>query len=175
MARRLPDPGLFTISLLSRTERDEAAAIALIEERIGPIALRSPAHEFPWTSYYRDEAGESPIRRYLSLGQLLPREELPDRKRLTIALEAELSGGGPRPVNVDAGCLTQGQLFLASTKDQKQRVYAGNGVYVEPTLYYQDGEWHSFPWSYPDYSSPVALEWLEASHALLRRLLAARS
>ena len=175
MPRRAPDPGILTVSLLSADAEAEAAALALVEETFGEIAVRSPAHPFPWTEYYRDEVGDAPVRRYLAFRRLLPREELPDRKLETIALEAKLAVGGKRRANVDAGCLTQGQLFLASTKDQKQRVYAGNGVYVEPTLYYQDGAWRSFPWSYPDYSSPVALEWLEASRALLRRLLAARS
>ena len=173
MVRRAPDPGLLTVSLLSADAEAEAAALALVEEAFGEIAVRSPAHPFPWTEYYRDEVGDSPVRRYLAFRRLLPREELPDRKLETIALEAKLAAGGKRTVNVDAGCLTQGQLFLASTKDQKQRVYAGRGIYVEPTLYFQDGAWRAFPWSYPDYSSPTALAWLEESRRLLRSLLRA--
>ena len=173
MTRRAPDPGLLTVSLLSADAEAEAAALALVEEAFGEIAVSSPSHGFPWTKYYAGEVGLSPLRRYLTVDLLVPREELPDWKLRTIALEAELAVEGRRPVNIDAGCLTQGQLFLASTKDQKQRVYAGRGIYVEPTLYFQDGAWRAFPWSYPDYSSPTALAWLEESRRLLRSLLRA--
>ena len=171
MARRAPDPGILTVSLLSADAEAESRAMALVGSRLGGIALSSPSHGFPWTNYYADEVGSSPLRRYLTVDLLVPREELPDWKLRTIALEAELAVEGRRPVNIDAGCLTQGQLFLASTKDQKQRIYTGRGIYVESTLYYQDGAWRSFPWSYPDYSSPTALAWLEESRRLLRSRL----
>ena len=108
---------------------------------------------FTWTRYYSDEVGDSPWRSFLSYEPLLPREDLVEIKRRTNALEAELAAGGPRRVNLDPGYMTLGQFFLATTKDQRHRVYIRDGIFVEPTLFFQDGLFHPFEWTYRDYRS----------------------
>lgn len=175
MARRTPDPGLLIFALLSRDELWEARAIERLQQEFGTLFPRSEGHPFPWTHFYAEEVGETPIRRYIATTRLLPREELPEQKRWSISLEEQLSQGGARPVNIDAGCLTQGHLFLASTKDHKQRVYMGNGIYVEPTLFCEKGVWQGFPWSYPDFLSPHGILWLDESKQLLRKLIKEKS
>jgi hypothetical protein len=57
--------------------------------------------------------------------------------------------------------MTLGQFFLATTKDQRQRVYIRDGIFVEPTLYFQDGHFHAFDWTYNDYQSPEYIRYLE--------------
>ncbi len=120
--------------------------LGLEEEVLEPIP-------FIWTQYYQDELGDSPLRSFVSYETLVEREELVSIKRWTNEIEIGLSRDGKRSVNLDPGYLTLGQFFLATTKDQRQRVYVGNGIYVEPTLYYQDGAFKPFDWTYPDYRS----------------------
>ncbi len=65
-------------------------------------------------------------------------------------------------MNLDPGYMTLGQFFLATTKDQRQRVYIRDGIYVEPTLYFQDGHFHAFDWTYRDYQSEEYIRFLES-------------
>ena len=81
----------------------------------------------------------------------------------------EFGTEGLRPVNLDPGYMTLGQFFLATTKDQRQRVYIREGIYVEPTLYFQDGHFHAFDWTYRDYQSEEYIRFLEKVRAALRR------
>jgi hypothetical protein len=116
------------------------------EEVLAPIA-------FTWTRYYADELGDSPWRSFVSYETLIPREELVDIKRYTNDLETELSPEVARRINLDPGYMTLGQFFLATTKDQRHRVYIRDGIFVEPTLYFQDGNFFPFEWTYRDYRS----------------------
>jgi hypothetical protein len=83
----------------------------------------------------------------------------PDRlaviKRQSIALEEQLAASGrfpeTRPLNLDPGLLNLGKLMLASTKDQAQRIYLGEGIYAEVTLWFKAGQWQTWPWTYADY------------------------
>jgi hypothetical protein len=106
---------------------------------------------YSWTHYYESEVGDNPIRCLVSYKGLVEREELVSIKKQTNCLEQTL--GENRPVNIDPGYMTLGQFFLATTKDQRHRVYVGQGIFMEVTLYFQDKTFHSFPWTYPEYAS----------------------
>lgn len=108
---------------------------------------------FTWTNYYAREVGDTPLRSFVSYEGMIDRQEMVEIKRFTNELEIELSRDGLRPVNLDPGYLTMGQFFLATTKDQRQRVYIRDGIFVEPTLFFQDGKFQPFDWTYPDYRS----------------------
>ena len=124
------------------------------------------AFPFHFTNYYKDEIGKSPVRAFVTYKTLIDRESIVDIKLATNHLELEFAKEhgteGLRPVNLDPGYITLGQFFLATTKDQRQRVYIRDGIYVEPTLYFQDGHFHAFPWTYRDYQSKEYIEFLEA-------------
>lgn len=130
------------------------------EEVMAPIP-------FTWTHYYADEVGPTPWRGFVSYETLIPRESLVAIKRWTNDLEAEFAVEGKRPVNLDPGYMTLGQFFLATTKDQRHRVYVGDGIFVEGTLYYEAGAWKPFPWTYPDYRSEEYQPWFQAARAKL--------
>lgn len=116
------------------------------EEVLSPIP-------FTWTRYYSDELGESPWRSFVTYEDLIDRETLVDIKHFTNALEGELAENQVRKINLDPGYMTLGQFFLATTKDQRHRVYIRDGIFVEPTLYFQDGDYFPFEWTYRDYRS----------------------
>lgn len=136
-----------------------------LRDRFGEEELIQAPFPFTFTNYYKDEIGESPVRAFFSYEELVDRTEIVDIKLWTNDIEneiAEKSGTpGLRPVNLDPGYMTLGQFFLATTKDQRQRVYMQRGIFVEPTLYFQDGHFHAFDWTYRDYQSEIYIKYLE--------------
>ncbi len=131
----------------------------------GEEAESLSAFPFRFTNYYREEIGEAPVRAFVTYKKLIPREGIVQIKLQTNELELsfarEFGTENLRPVNLDPGYMTLGQFFLATTKDQRQRVYIRSGIYVEPTLYFQDGHFHAFDWTYRDYQSEEYIRFLE--------------
>lgn len=147
----------------------DAAAVEAVREplrqKFGEEDLNLPPFPFTFTNYYKDEIGTAPVRAFFSYETLVDRTEIVDIKLWTNDIELEIAekNGTPglRPVNLDPGYMTLGQFFLATTKDQRQRVYMQRGIFVEPTLYFQDGHFHSFDWTYRDYQSETYIKYLE--------------
>lgn len=137
----------------------------ILKERFGEEDLNKEPFPFTFTNYYKDEIGETPVRAFFSYETLVDRTEIVDIKLWTNDVENEIAekAGTPglRPVNLDPGYMTLGQFFLATTKDQRQRVYMQRGIFVEPTLYFQDGHFHAFDWTYRDYQSEAYIQYLE--------------
>lgn len=142
-------------------------ARGILRERFGPEEEIMHPIPFTWTQYYADEVGNAPFRTFVSYEPLLARETLVDIKRYTNEVENLLASGGPRRVNLDPGYLTLGQFFLATTKDQRHRVYIRDGIFVEPTLYFQEGRFLPFEWTYRDYRSEEYRFYFEAARAKL--------
>lgn len=139
----------------------------ILKARFGPEEEVLAPIPFTWTHYYAAELGATPWRTFVSYEPWVDREFLVGAKLATNALEEELASDGLRRVNLDPGYLTLGQLFLASTKDQRWRVYIRDGIFVEPTLYFQDGAFHPFPWTYRDYQSPDYLAYMTRARSKL--------
>lgn len=147
----------------------DAAAVenvrATLREKFGEEDFNLPPFPFTFTNYYKEEIGETPVRAFFSYEQLVDRTEIVDIKLWTNDVELQIAEAartpGLRPVNLDPGYMTLGQFFLATTKDQRQRVYMQRGIFVEPTLYFQDGHFHHFDWTYRDYQSEPYIKYLE--------------
>jgi hypothetical protein len=121
----------------------------------GPVALESPQFDFAETDYYTASMGPELRLVMLAFERLMSPEELATRKLQTNGWEATYAERGnsalSRPVNLDPGYLTPAKLVLASTKDHSHRLYLGQGIFGEVTLYYSKGQWQSRPWTYPNY------------------------
>lgn len=155
------------LGLLGRDMEILEIARRRLKDRFGPEEEVMDPIPFIWTAYYAEELGANPWRTFVSYENWVDRETLVEAKLATNALEAELSDDGLRRVNLDPGYLTLGQLFLASTKDQRWRVYVRDGIFVEPTLYFQKGAFHPFAWTYPDYQSPEYLAYMARARSKL--------
>jgi len=145
------------IGILSANEQFAVNAKQKLIERFGPLDLEMPPIPFTYTDYYKDELGNSPLRSFLSFENRIDREALAEIKMETNEMENIWN----RNVNIDPGYMTLGQFFLATTKDQRHRVYLGRGIFAEVTLYFEDGHFHPFDWTYPDYKSDVYISFLE--------------
>jgi len=135
--------------LLPETEKELTALF-------GDIDARSEVFPFDWTNYYSEEMGSPLYRRFLSFADLIEASVVVDAKIAANELEslmAEKYPGVERPVNLDPGYMEQSKIVLASTKNFFHRILIARGIYAEVTLCYQNKQWKSFPWTFPDYGS----------------------
>ena len=159
--RMEPQPVKLIVGLLAGDRVNLDLGLSRLVGRFGQPDAIMDIVPFTHTRYYEKELGPSPLRIFSSFDALIQRTQLPELKLWTCEVERELSVDGKRPVNLDPGYITLGQIFLASTKDQRQRVYVRDGIYVEPTLYFRNGKFHPFEWTYPDYRNGNYFGFLE--------------
>ena len=165
---RTPAKVKIIVGILAKDSQAVESVRETLREKFGPEDLNLAPFPFTFTNYYVDEIGSAPVRAFFSYENLVGRETIVDIKLWTNDIELEIAekNGTPglRPVNLDPGYMTLGQFFLATTKDQRQRVYMQRGIFVEPTLYFQDGHFH---WTYRDYQSEKYIQYLEQIRARL--------
>jgi hypothetical protein len=128
-----------------------------LKTRYGPIDLESAAFPFHHTTYYNEEMGNAIIRQFVSFDNLFDPGKLREVKRETIEIERKLSIGGKRIANLDPGYLNLSTAVLATTKDAAYRVYLGDGIYAQATLFYRKGGYVPFEWTYSDYREEESL------------------
>jgi hypothetical protein len=159
MGHGLPHPPvlLFT-AVISRYGEALAWAAERAAQAWGTIADRSEAFAFTETNYYAATMGSDLKKQFLAFQRPIDPARLPQIKLESGAWEEEYARLGrhpePRPLNLDPGYLTPAKLVLASTKDHAHRLYLGEGIYGEVTLYLRGGRWQDREWTYPDYRRP---------------------
>jgi len=162
---REPPPACLVCGLMGSPWGPWGEVRRRLEARFGPVALESPSYLFNFSDYYREEMGRDLIKFFWAFQRPFPRGELAQAKLFTNALEEELGeyreGGLRRVVNLDPGYLTPAQLVLATTKDYSHRIYLGGGIHAEVTLIYHRGAFRPLDWTYPDYRTPLVLEFME--------------
>lgn len=168
---RTPAKVKIIVGILAKDSQAIEAVRQTLSEHFGEEDLNLEPFPFTFTNYYEEEIGNAPVRAFFSYKDLIDRENIVDIKLWTNDVELDIAkqNGTPglRPVNIDPGYMSLGQFFLATTKDQRQRVYMQRGIYVEPTLYFQDGHFHAFEWTYRDYQSEKYIQYLEQVRARL--------
>jgi len=152
--------------------------LARTEKRIindyGDIDLQSTIVPFDKTTYYENEMGQSLLRRFISIVNLIDPGELPTIKIQTNLLEKLFARPeGSRQVNIDPGYLTFSKVVLATTKDYNHRLYLGKKIYGEVTLHYKGGEKSFCPWewTYPDYREQMAIDFFNELRNIYKRQL----
>jgi hypothetical protein len=147
------------VGIIAACEEFANQARQKLIECFGAADLEMPPIPFTYTNYYKDELGEAPLRSFLSFENRIERESIVAIKLGTNEMEKMWN----RAVNLDPGYMTLGQFFLATTKDQRHRVYLGQGIFAEVTLYFEDGHFHPFNWTYPDYKSDAYIKFFESA------------
>jgi len=144
-------PVKLIVGMLSGDEALFDDAERCLSAHFGPADDRSAVLRFDATTYYDEEMGFNLLRKFLAFARLIQPDALPDIKRHTNDLEAELAVGGRRRINLDPGYISAGKLVLATTKDWQHRLYLGRGIYGEVTLRFRRGSFEPWEWTYPDY------------------------
>jgi hypothetical protein len=118
--------------------------------QFGPIDFESGAFPFDVTDYYEAEMGPELRRWFISFEGLILPDEIARVKLATNEIEREFRDGDRRRVNLDPGYMDTYKIVLASAKFQGPKIYVGEGIYADPTLYYDKG-WQAYPWGFPDF------------------------
>lgn len=142
-----------------------------LADAFGPVLAESPPIPWEYSDYYRPELGWPITRRFVFFENLISQEELKDIKLGTAQMEASLSSGGKRGVNLDPGYLTAAKVVLASTKDYSHRVCLGGGIFAEVTLYFQGGEFRPHLFTYRDYREEATLGMFAEMRDVLKKRL----
>ena len=138
----------------------ESLAKELVE-LFGPIDLVSAWIPFDYTDYYLNEMGGPLFRRMLAFKQLIDQSKLADIKIQTNDIEKKYTHHNKRKVNIDPGYMLLERFVLATGKNYSHRIYIGKCIYADLTLIFERGAFRKLPWTYPDYSDTVMLEYLQ--------------
>lgn len=151
---RDPLPAKLIIGMISREPLLFEKIKKILSNKFGKIDLVSPIFDFNQTHYYENEMGKDLKRQFLTFEPLVMPERLVKIKHLTNSLEKKfLNNPLKRSINIDPGYLSLSKLVLATTKNYSHRIYVGNGIFEEITLYFKDNTFQPLPWTYPDYKS----------------------
>lgn len=161
--RSIP-PVKYFMGFIYLRDMDFEKILGRVSPFYGPFDLVSDAVPFTFTDYYIKEMGDNLLRRFASLERLMDPALLPDMKHATNLIEDEMGapreGEMRRTVNLDPGYVEMGKMILATTKNQKHRIYLRSGIFAEVTLFWSKGAFHPFEWTYPDYRTDFAGDYL---------------
>jgi Domain of unknown function (DUF4416) len=157
---RLAGPVKLLVGILAPDEGWLARSREALAGVFGKMDASSPVLPFAFTDYYAREMGKDLLRQWVAFEKLVLPEGLAGIKHRTNLLESELAVEGQRRVNLDPGIVNDSRLILATTKDFAHRIYLGSGIYAEVTLIFKDGAFRPQEWTYPDYQSQEALEFI---------------
>ncbi len=134
---------------------------------IEPVVWRG---SFDFTDYYYSELGRPLQRKLICFKKTVDPACACNVKRVTNRIENKTRVGKNRNVNIDPGYVTEAKMVLLTTKDYSHRIYLGNGIFAEGALFYQDGSFRPWSWTYPDYASMELIAYFNEVRELYRRL-----
>lgn len=172
--RAQPPRALLFFAVFSGSDAALDQAIERIAGEYGPILAKSKRFLFDDTRYYEHSMGPALHKQLVAVDRVIAQDDLAAIKHRSNTIEAELqresSASIPRLVNIDPGMIDDGKVMLASTKNNAHRIYVGDGIFVEVTLYLREGAWQSWPWTYPDYRRPEVHAFFYEVRAYFRKL-----
>jgi hypothetical protein len=148
---QFPEPVKYFAAILWADLATLQQALALLEEKFGPLDYMGPDYSFDVSNYYEAEMGPNLRRRLISFRNLEMPNKLPDYKILTNAIEMRLAKEGSRLVNVDIGYLDDNKVVLASCKKAGQKIYLTAGIWADMIARYKQGRYQPFEWSFLDF------------------------
>jgi hypothetical protein len=154
-----------------REESTYQQAKQKLEALFSPADLESPAFDFDFTAYYNPEMGSPLFRRFVSFGDLIQPERLPDIKLMANAIEIETALDGNRTVNLDPGYLSEANVIIATTKNYYQRVPLAKGIYAHLEYVFMGKKIKTLEWTYPDFKSPGYLDFFQQLKLLYKQNL----
>ncbi len=165
-------PVLLVVAVFGRQAEALRWGRERLEAAYGPVGLAGEPFAFTHTAYYEATMGPGLTKQLLAFRNLVSPDCLPEVKRHTNALEAELAASGKfgdaRPINLDPGVLMLGKFLLATTKDQAHRIYLRDGIFAEVTLRFEAGAFEPWPWTYADYREPAVRAFLKEAREFYR-------
>lgn len=148
-----PDPVKLFVGILYSDETMLQQAVERLTAEFGRIDYKSPEFDFDVSDYYREEMGWPLFRKFVSHFELIDPKAIAGIKIRCNQIEGELAVDGHRTVNLDPGYMDYNKVILASAKYNSQKIYLDLGIYADPTLWYENGGFEPYPYSFPDFKS----------------------
>ena len=145
------EPVKYLAAILMQQELDpEEELFPTLESLLGPIDYKGTPHQFDVSDYYEDEMGPGLVRQIVSFEPLESPTKLVRVKLDTTVIEERFSEDIGRTVNNDPGYMDYFKVVLASFKQGPQKIYLDEGIYADPVMLFQHGEFCHLPWTFPD-------------------------
>lgn len=141
------------VAVLYASEELREEARAAMVYLFGEIDFTSETFVFDSTDYYAEEMGQPLSRVFFAFHKLVDPGTLATVKLATNEIEDQLASDNKRHVNLDPGYLDTDKFVLASAKANAQKIYLAHGIWADPTLRYEKGQYLPFAWSFPDFRS----------------------
>lgn len=148
-----PTPVKLVCGLLFSDAELAERALQLLVTSYGRIDYKSPLYPFEITDYYVAEMGSPIYRQFISVQDLIHPGRLADIKIACNKIEEALAVAGKRKVNLDPGYMDYDKFVLASAKYNSQKIYLDQGIYADPTMRYEHGQYVAAPYAFPDFKS----------------------
>ena len=165
---RIPSKVKLIVGLISCETELFKEVKASLEKTFGRADHESDLIDFTSTDYYEKELGHHLKRKFLSFADLIDLDSIYKIKLKTNMLEGRYSRSGKRRMNIDPGYLDLSKLVLFSTKDYSHRIYLNEGVFADPTLFYREGRFNPWPWTYPDYRTEAYINIFNSIRAVYK-------
>lgn len=169
-----PLPGKLILSVIYSSLGPMHDAVKEIEKKYGMVEFETDEIDFIHTTYYREEMGDNLKRKFFAFEKMVERDKLADIKIWTNKLEEKYGEKVDdyvfRRINLDPGILSLANLALATTKDFYHRIYLRDGIFCEITLVYEKKKFKSFPWTYPDYTEPEVIGFLNEVRGTMKAM-----
>jgi hypothetical protein len=146
--------------VISSDTKTEQKSLTVLEKKFGKTDLTSAVMPFDFSDYYNPEMGDNLKRFWISFKKLITAADIARIKIFTNSIEENFAVNNKRRINIDPGYITPANVILATTKDYSHRIYLSGGIYGEVSVIYKKAEVVKLPWSYPDYLSNTATEFL---------------
>jgi hypothetical protein len=158
---------LFTAVLFSKIV-DVSDVITKLKKTLGEDLVESREVDFVWSDYYKEEMGEGLKRVFVVYKNLVQRDHIVKVKRFTDEIEKSYMLQNKRTVNIDPGLICAENIILATNKPFFHRIYLGDGVYAEVTLFFKNNTYNPIEsWTYPEYRSTPVLDFFNSARSLM--------
>ncbi|MGB2598843.1 MAG: DUF4416 family protein [Candidatus Omnitrophota bacterium] len=154
-------PVKLVASIIFKDENSREAALSKLKNLYGELEPLEKLIPFDYTDYYYEEMGRPLMRKLVCFKKLAGMENISRIKLKTNRIEKHACAGKKRTVNIDPGYVTEAKLVLLTTNDYTHRVYLGRRIFAESTLFFKDGKFEPWPWTYPDYASEELTSYFE--------------
>ena len=159
----------FFVGVLTADEKLWEIAKNSLCEKWGEIEIISDKTGFDrFTDYYRPEMGENLIRFWVAFTDLHSPDDLIRLKWDCTEIENILAQNSERKINLDPGYITEAKIILASFKNFSHRIYIGDCVYADMQLIWRGGKFVPMQWTFADYKSDTAQNFLTKLRNLYR-------
>ena len=158
-------------AVLYRKRQDFDSVLPALRETFSEIDFEGQFFPFVETDYYQSEMGDGLQRGMISFRELVHPQTLVSMKQKAKTLEDYLRLSGNRSVNIDVGYMDMFKVVLASFKGRSNKIYLSEGVWADMILYFEEGQYKTFMWGFPDFKSGIYNEDLVKIRGLYKQQL----